>query len=168
MFMFFKSGNSEDENVTRHMAKIYHFFIISLDKRVLIMSLLRMNLDWKWPVGFTPLTGSRSMVNLHQPEETATPETLPRSESSMALVEMREGTSPHPDNDKVKLEEKEYSMSSTYYQCRGGGTLTSETKLWSWRIQGSWDTWWGEKSVEWVVLNKKMGYWKCALWAPGF
>ena len=79
-----------------------------------------MNLDWKWPEGFTPLTGSRSMVNLHQPEETATPEPLPRSESSMALVEMREGTSPHPDNDKVKLDERVISMSSTYYQCRGG------------------------------------------------
>ena len=38
----------------------------------------------------------------------------------MALVEMREGTSPHPDNDKVKLDERVISMSSTYYQCRGG------------------------------------------------
>ena len=79
-----------------------------------------MNLDWKWPEGFTPLTGSRSMINLHQPEENSLAEPMHRSESSMALVEMGVGSSESTDNNKVKLDGKELGMSSTYYQCRGG------------------------------------------------
>ena len=79
-----------------------------------------MNLDWKGPEGFTPLTGSRSMVNLHMPEESTPAEKILRSESSMALVEMRGETSIDPDNDKVKLDDNAPKMSSTYYQCRVG------------------------------------------------
>ena len=79
-----------------------------------------MNLDWKWPEGFTLLTGSRSMVNLHMQDKITTDETIPQSESSMALVEMRGETSTDPDNNKVKLDENMPKMSSTYYQCRAG------------------------------------------------
>ena len=83
-----------------------------------------MNFDWKWPEGFTPLTGSRSLVNLNTAGLASTDNSIPRSESSMALVEM--GTTADTattdtdtaESDKVKLDTSR--MSSTYYQCRAG------------------------------------------------
>ena len=77
----------------------------------------RMNLDWKWPEGFVPLTGSRSMVNLSSAGGTGTEDKITRSESSMALVEMVDTTN-SGEKEQVKLAESR--MSSTYYQCRAG------------------------------------------------
>ena len=75
-----------------------------------------MNLDWKWPEGFVPLTGSRSMVNLSL-AGTSTDDKISRSESSRALVEMVD-TSDNVEKEQVRLAENR--MSSTYYQCRAG------------------------------------------------
>ena len=52
-------------------------------------TLCRMNCDWKWPEGFTPLTGSRSMVNLNELETDTRVDVVARSESTAALVDMR-------------------------------------------------------------------------------
>ena len=51
--------------------------------------LCRMNHDWKWPEGFLPLSGSRSMVNLNELEADTRVDVLSRSESTAALVDMR-------------------------------------------------------------------------------
>ena len=57
-----------------HKAEVRFVFInkIKTNKIVLIQSINNagMNHNWKWPVGFTPLSGSRSMVNLQEDAET--------------------------------------------------------------------------------------------------
>ena len=80
-----------------------------------------MNHDWKWPEGFLPLSGSRSMVNLNELEADTRVDVLSRSESTAALVDMRpvleSGSSDEPDQVKFDVLPKT-KMTSTYYQCR--------------------------------------------------
>ena len=85
--------------------------------------LCRMNFNWKWPEGFTPLTGSRSMVNLHEEEEDT--RVIARSESTAALVDMtpvQSSSSADPAHleDQVKSAHSIPKMSSSYFQCRAG------------------------------------------------
>ena len=92
-----------------------------------------MNLDWKWPEGFTPLTGSRSMVNLDehsshniarwQSEDLVT-DTIPiqqQQQQPTSLVEFSEPASSLPMENQVKLGNK---LTNTYYQCRAGRDAT--------------------------------------------
>ena len=53
----FTIGDIRHERMTRHMATPCNFINESKNIRTLISYLHRMNLDWKWPEGFTPLTG---------------------------------------------------------------------------------------------------------------
>ena len=92
-----------------------------------------MNLDWKWPEGFTPLTGLRSMVNLDehsshniarwQSEDLVT-DTIPiqqQQQQPTSLVEFSEPASSLPMENQVKLGNK---LTNTYYQCRAGRDAT--------------------------------------------
>ena len=82
-----------------------------------------MNYDWKWPEGFLPLSGSRSMVNLNKLEADTRVDVLSRRESTTALVDMRpvleSGSSDETDQVKFVVPPKT-KMTSTYYQCRAG------------------------------------------------
>ena len=81
-----------------------------------------MNYDWKLPEGFTPLTGSRSMVNLNELETDTRVDVVVRSESTAALVDMRlvQSSSFEDGEDQVKQACHNTKMSSMYYQCRAG------------------------------------------------
>ena len=86
-------------------------------------TLCRMNYDWKWPEGFTPLTGSRSMVNLHELETDTRADVVTRSESTTALVDMRpvqSSSSNISEDGDDQVKQTCPKMSSTYYQCRAG------------------------------------------------
>ena len=86
-------------------------------------TLCRMNYDWKWPEGFTPLTGSRSMVNLNELETDTRVDVVTRSESTTALVDMRpvqSSSSSISEDGDDQVKQTCPKMSSTYYQCRAG------------------------------------------------
>ena len=91
-----------------------------------------MNLDWKWPVGFTPLSGSRSMVDLAANSGVLRWVTLDRWHSSEIdqlrlpspapsngdLVEMTPTPVATAEMDQVKLVGSK--LPNTYFQCRAG------------------------------------------------
>ena len=76
-----------------------------------------MNYDWKWPEGFLPLAGSRSMVNLHELEADTRVDVVAGSESTAALVDMRPVLESGSDEEKdqVKSPPLKTKMTIMYY-----------------------------------------------------
>ena len=92
-----------------------------------------MNLDWKWPEGFTPLTGSRSMMNIDarssdnisrwQSEDQLTVTATIQQPTS--LVKFSEPASSLSTGNQVKLGDK---LTNTYSPCRAGRDATFKDK----------------------------------------
>ena len=119
-----------------HKVEVRFVFInkIKTNKIVLIQSINNagMNHNWKWPVGFTPLSGSRSMVNLQEDAETGDAATRWQSqhqlqERSVALPSIDDQLLEVTDSGSASTAEQvkeNTKLSGTYYQCRVGRDAT--------------------------------------------
>ena len=107
---------------------------IKTNKNLIIQSINNagMNHNWKWPVGFTPLSGSRSMVKLQEDAETGDAATRWQSqhqlqERSVALPSIDDQLLEVTDSGSASTAEQvkeNTKLSGTYYQCRAGRDAT--------------------------------------------